>query len=178
MIYSRITDFNTEEINNAIFLASLIGGQPWIQLSTVLKNLSAEVLSSVIDMLYPLLARKYSESIAAWICDNWTLIEEQSLKLIRYLAATQKDHEMNYKMLMISSIADIGAVDKFVLYTKMFLRFAKSQLIFEYITQPQRPLNSKLSFDHYIILAEELMKDVNKHFIEDHTDTLLETPID
>ncbi len=77
-------------------------------------------------MLYPLLKTKFSESIATWLCENWSLVDLRSLALIRYLTAVDKDNGMNYKMLLISSVADIGQADKFVLMSKMFLRYSKS----------------------------------------------------
>ena len=77
-------------------------------------------------MLDSLLTKKFSASIAKWVCENWTLIEEQSLRLIRYLVASHQDNEHTYSMLMVSLITDVSEMKQFVVYTKMFLRYSKS----------------------------------------------------
>ncbi len=92
----------------------------------------------------------------------------------------EKDNDKNYKMLLISGITVVDQVDNFVLITKLFLRFSKSKLILDYISKKQRHPkdDAKLSFIDYCTLTDELVKDTSKYFIEDHEDTLLETPIE
>lgn len=110
-----------------MFVAIVIGGAPLTNLRRTLESVKDNIRSSMLGRLQALLTRKYSASIAEWMCKEWQLLEHQMLDLVNHLVKTKKESKKNYSVLTLSKAVNISDnIGGFVLVSKGFLKMSSS----------------------------------------------------
>ncbi len=70
-IQDRIESLDVERLASLVFVAVVIGGAPLTNLRGTLERVEEDTRSNMLEHLLALLTRKYSSSIAKWMCQEW-----------------------------------------------------------------------------------------------------------
>ena len=70
-IQERIESLDIEKLTSLVFVAVVIGGAPLTNLRGTLDRVKDGLRSNMLECLQALLTRKYSTSIAEWMCKEW-----------------------------------------------------------------------------------------------------------
>ena len=126
-IQEKINSLDVHGLTSLIYVTLNIGGAPLIRLPDIIKGIEQDLRAQVLNYLQALLTRTHTSKIAAWMCAEWHLIEEQTLSLIRYLGDLKKNAATNYDVLTLSKAVDLaGCVDHFVVVSEVFLAHSHS----------------------------------------------------
>ena len=173
-IQERIESLDVEKLTSLVFVAVVIGGAPLVNLRGTLERVKESIRSNMLERLQALLTRKYSTSIAEWMCKEWQLLENQTLDLINYLVKIKKESKKNYNILTLSRVVNIsGSIKDFVIVSKGFLHLPSSMLVLDWLKEARNNKMQKLEFASYCSLQHELSKDTMQHVLVENEDALL-----
>ena len=113
-----------------------------------------------------------------WVCTEWQLIEEQTLALIRYLAAEKKGLDHHQTLLLSKAVSITDNLDFFVKISHQLLSCPQAELVLAHIKEHGHSSTfQKISTESYCGLFWELVRDDNKHLIEVNKDLLVSKPM-
>ena len=67
--------------------------------------------------------------MANWVCCNWRVVEEQHLKMIKYLGSPLTTTKVNEKLLSLSLAVVVGDIPLYVRFATPFLKTDASSLV-------------------------------------------------
>ncbi len=137
-IQEKINSLDVHGLTSLIYVTLNIGGAPLLKLPDIIKGIEQGLRAQILSYLQALLARTHTSKIAAWMCAEWHLIEEQTLGLIRYLRDLKGNAITNYDVLTLSKAVDlVGCVDHFVVVSEVFLDHPNSKWMLQCLTDNQ-----------------------------------------
>ncbi len=104
MAQNDVEELKPETIASIAFASVLFGGSIWVALPKMLNVLEESKLEDTLLLLRSLLAVRFNESIAQWICTSWKYIEEETLSLLRYLREQHLDDPLITNIATVSSM--------------------------------------------------------------------------
>jgi hypothetical protein len=73
--------------------------------------------------------------MANWVCCNWRVVEEQHLKMIKYLGSPLTTTKANEKLLSLSLSVVVVDIPSFVEYSTEFFKTDASSLVLDCVAQ-------------------------------------------
>jgi hypothetical protein len=72
--------------------------------------------------------------MANWVCCNWRVVEEQHLKMIKYLGSPLTTTKVNEKLLSLSLAVVVADIPLYVRFATPFLKTDASSLVLTCVT--------------------------------------------